>query len=819
MRFSPVLYCCLGCALLVHARAAAIECEGMPLDARPSSPPAVSIQGRSSVSVPLRIPAGAEAFLFAREQGIDVSVVLRRPGRAGTVATDNPVRRTGVQRVRLAPVVDGQYTVEVTGKEHRNARGTVQLAVWIPGGAGSSQTCLHAQRAMAAGDEAFALGQSVSQGSAPSAATDAGAAYRKGRADYQRAVERFAADDTGTLRAHAEHSLTAILYQNVQDWTQAQAWAGRAASSYQASGDTYGRARAMALQAAATMEVALTPRTASSTTTAAPQSMSSLLARARSQLNDLAAFHASRGETYDQALALNNVGLAYYYEGLYDQAIEAYGSALRLQRGLGETTREAQILQNIALVESEIGRFSSAITRYEQVLGLLDRDEAARLYADVLNNSAMTRAATGDLDTALRQYGEAEEIYEQRQITRELARTLHGIGFVYYRLGDQQLALEYFERALALRSAALDARGRTASLRATASVLRELGRVEEGLALHREALELAGAPSMRARILVEIARDQLLLGRTAAASEAIESVLRQEVAGDEMVSAMARQQRGRLRAKLGSAVEAESDFLAAREVFVANDSPSDRFAVELDLAVLARERGRAKNALSAVDAALALAEEVRLQTSNPELRATLFQPLRPACDLKISLLAEQYFSQAPGSAAQRRELALGALAAAEQCRARALADFRALRSPTQAAAEQEARRQNLYRELATRRYQMEVRLDRSGPADPRVAAMRAEIASLRREIDTLNAGLGATRSSQARTDLRPRLETLGDDVAVIAYWIGKERSLAWVLTRESVELVQLAAPQEVNDAARRFHAALSSLSSASEDAR
>ena len=93
MRFSPVLYCCLGCALLVHARAAAIECEGMPLDARPTSPPAVSIQGRSSVSVPLRIPAGAEAFLFAREQGIDVSVVLRRPGQSGSVAADNPVRQ------------------------------------------------------------------------------------------------------------------------------------------------------------------------------------------------------------------------------------------------------------------------------------------------------------------------------------------------------------------------------------------------------------------------------------------------------------------------------------------------------------------------------------------------------------------------------------------------------------------------------------------------------------------------------------------------------------------------------------------------------
>ena len=48
------------------------------------------------------------------------------------------------------------------------------------------------------------------------------------------------------------------------------------------------------------------------------------LSQARDQLGKVAAFHARRHELYDQAQAQNNIGIALYFEGRYDEAIRAY---------------------------------------------------------------------------------------------------------------------------------------------------------------------------------------------------------------------------------------------------------------------------------------------------------------------------------------------------------------------------------------------------------------------------------------------------------------------------------------------------------------
>src|SRR5256885_13247385 len=51
--------------------------------------------------------------------------------------------------------------------------------------------------------------------------------------------------------------------------------------------------------------------------------------------------------------------------------------------------------------------------------------------------------------------------------------------------------------------------------------------------------------------------------------------------------------------------------------------------------------GQPHAALAAIERALGQADAVRLQTANPELRAQLQTPLRPAYDLKLALLWER----------------------------------------------------------------------------------------------------------------------------------------------------------------------------------
>ena len=65
------------------------------------------------------------------------------------------------------------------------------------------------------------------------------------------------------------------------------------------------------------------------------------------------------------------------------------------------------------------------------------------------------------------------------------------------------------------------------------------------------------------------------------------------------------------------------------------------------------------------------------------------------------------------------------------------------------------RRRTLYRELATRRFRLETRLDRAGPADVPTQQIRSEITSLRQELDQIDARIGkASQTAVSRRALR-----------------------------------------------------------------
>jgi len=211
---------------------------------------------------------------------------------------------------------------------------------------------------------------------------------------------------------------------------------------------------------------------------------------------------------------------------------------------------------------------------------------------------------------------------------------------------------------------------------------------------------------------------------------------------------------------------------------------------------------------------------VRLQSANPELRSTLMQPLRPAFDQKISMLAERYVAAA-GNPKVQETYAVRALETAEQARGRALADYQTLDvtapglDPTLL-----TRRQTLYRELAARRFRLEARLDRTGTADTESQAIRAEIANLRQEIDQIDAKIGAaSQGARARRLARPkqaalRFSSIPAGMAIIEYWLGNQGAFAWIVTRDGVKMRKLdASAANINSEAGAMHTALRSFGS------
>jgi CHAT domain-containing protein len=550
------------------------------------------------------------------------------------------------------------------------------------------------------------------------------------------------------------------------------------------------------------------------------------LAQARARLVALAAFHRSRGEVYDQALATNNVGLAFYMEDRNDEAIDGFRHALPLFAQLHELPKQAQVLSNIALAESELGRTAESSRHYDQLLALISAAVSPKIYADALNNKAFDEKVLGHFDNALSLFGRALDIARGLQDKLRESYGLSGIGEVYDLTGDQDQALNYYRQALAIRTREFDSRGRVATLRDIANALRVRGDATGALAMHTEALTLEASASVRVRLNIQIAKDLDALGRSTEALKLVEQVVR-EPSYDEVGHALALLERGRLRGAAGEAAAAEQDLRRAVDIFHRNELPADEHAAWVVLARTQRHSGAPVEAMRSIDRALALSEEIRLQSANPEQRATLLQPLRPAFDLKISMLAERYLStSADKSDANRQALATEALTTAEQARARALADFQAFDANLPGVpAGLLQRRRTALQDLATKRNQLEMRLDRGGTNDGLSVSLRAEIASSRRELSEIDAAIGAAAGGRGQKQAHGGATMAGAsaqlprDTAVVEYWLGTERALAWALTSAGITMIDLGSSDDIAAAVKAYHDSLRDMNTATEAQR
>ena len=780
------------------------------------------------------VPAAMEIVVIAREEGVDAtleaSTSAQRIIRAAT-----PIARAGTVHARLTADRAAALSLALLGKSASGSRGRVAIRVLSLGSPGQNDACVDIQRQLSAADAAYAAGQAVTKAQMPDGGVkvDARKSYRTAADGYLAVARKLDSLKQSLPLAQALHAAAAVLYDDLFDWEAARSWAETAADRYASADEPYGRARAQAIGAAALMEIALTLPASH-----APGgvTMAGSLAQARRTLGSLAAFHATRHERLDQALAQNNIGLAYYYEGRNNEAIGAYRRALALFEQSGQDLWRKIALQNIALADYEIGRVTDAIAQYERVLQLISAGDDPALVAATLDNSARANWVGGNIDVALSEFSRALQIEHSMQNAREQARTLHSIGAVYESIGEYDLALDFDRQALALLTVQLDARGRTASLRSTANLLRALGHPGDALAMHDEALSLATTPITRAQIQLQRVRDLVALGRPAEAREQVASVLNDSAHNSAYIRAQARLERAKIDlAKDAAALppapptaratalalhrtKPEADLRAAIAVFRSSDAPVDEFTAWMSLAGSQFQRGAETEALRSVDEALSLAEEVRLQSANPELRASLLRPLRPAFDLKIAILAHRYFDQTPAGRdtrsgdASREGIALRALATSESARSRVLRDFQRYNVNSAGVSPKLLeQRQAIYRELAERHFQLESRRDRVAESDARIVAIRSDIATLRAQLDSTEAQVNAAAAKQtaAHPELSlEKLQAIPQDTAIVEYWLGNEQALAWVLTREHLKMVDLGPAREIVKAARAFHSSL-----------
>lgn len=156
----------------------------------------------------------------------------------------------------------------------------------------------------------------------------------------------------------------------------------------------------------------------------------------------------------DVANCYSGIGLIYYYQGKYAEALENHGRALDIYKKVaGEDHPEvATSYSNMGIVYFELGEYDKSMECYDKALIIRKKvfGEEHPEVATVYNNMGNTYIDIGDLENALKCHNRSLEI--SKKVLGEnhpnVALSYNNLGMIYHFQGNFSKAMEYYNRAL-----------------------------------------------------------------------------------------------------------------------------------------------------------------------------------------------------------------------------------------------------------------------------------------------------------------------------------------------------------------------------------
>jgi CHAT domain-containing protein len=476
------------------------------------------------------------------------------------------------------------------------------------------------------------------------------------------------------------------------------------------------------------------------------------------------------GHQERQARVLNRLGDLSRKFGAIADSERYFAEALPMARAANDPVSIADILNNSGLLMLATGRPEEAIARLEGAVPLAREVNSANVEGALLNNIAEAHKILGQFDKAIETFQRAEPVVARMNLPRRSARNLYLIAVAHFENGDRAAAEDALKRSLQLYQRAQDQAGYGATLGFYGRMLQASGDRDGALLAFSEALPLlqrAQEPLAQAQLLASWAEADIERGELAPALARLDEAVRLSRA-------------------------------------VAN--PYNATRSEYLRAVALQRDQRVPEAIAAIERVIDQVEAVRGGIARSDLRTSYLAAVRSYYDLYVDLL-------------QQRGDVAAAFEVSERARARAL-----LEGLAESAAKIEkgvdatllAKQRALQRELnAKEAYRAQVAL-RDGETSATARAVAADVerlleqwTSLRAQVRTSSPAYAALQQPQAISVATLQHTLLDARTAMVAYHLGKHRSYAWVIDRESITVQPLPAMDVIDTVARRYHEALS----------
>ncbi len=517
-------------------------------------------------------------------------------------------------------------------------------------------------------------------------------------------------------------------------------------------------------------------------------------------------FFQTAGDSYQQALTLNTIGLVYAELSEFRVSLEYLGKALPIWRSLGDKLREAATLNNLGGVNDVLGNSRESLDYYELALSSVKSRGNKSLEAILLNNIGKIHMDRADMQKALEYYSRALPLFRAVGDKRREAIAIHNIGVAHTRLNEFEKALEFYQQAIKFWRAAGNKGDEADTLNNIGFAYALSGETRKALESYNQALIIyrsVGDRRGEGTTLCYIGRTHSLLGEHAKALEQLQqSLLLLRATEDRRFEAIALGAIGQVYTALGQPEKAIEHHAQALAIFRAIGDRQGEASMLQGIARAERDRGNPDEALKQIEAAISLFEQIRARVTSEQLRASYLSSRQDAYQFHIDLLMRM----------NARDTSAGhdaaALQVSERARARSLlemlaeasVDIREGADPALLKREQETRRQ--INAKASRL------LQRNTPAQ--AEELKKEIILLESEYQQIEAAIRKDNPHYAAITIPEPLDVkeiqrqvLDDDTLLLEYSLGDERSYLWAVTNTSVASYELPARDQINKAARQ----------------
>ncbi|MEH2198410.1 CHAT domain-containing protein [Nostoc sp.] len=525
---------------------------------------------------------------------------------------------------------------------------------------------------------------------------------------------------------------------------------------------------------------------------------------------------------------LESLAIQYTQIGEYPKAFEVYKKLLELRRIMGDKPNEAKTLTDIADILNQQGKKQEAINFLNQALDIQRQIKNRPAEAHTLATLGDVYSSLGAYPESINTYNEVLSLWQNIGDRSNEAGTLDNLGAVYRKLQDYPQALNYYQQALLVSKTTGNCRSEALSLGYISQTYLNSGDYQQAISFGNQAITLsrnleideyklaieAGTLNFRAQVKIKQGNySQALEDSQKARKLGRESGFREIEA--RAISATAEAYAALKEPE--KAIQTYQEQLALyKEIGFTGEQAQSLY----NIAKLQRQNNQLPAALTEIDKAIQIIENIRKEVVSSDLRTSFFATVQDYYRLKIDILMELHKKDpSKGYDAQ-------AIETSERSRARGLvelltearANIRKGANPK--LLEEEQRLQALIDAREKLRFEI---INSNKIKDP---ISQANADKLKTEIDQL-----LNQQKELETKIRqssPKYaslkypeplnlsqiqQQLDKDTLLLQYSLGEERSFLWVVSPNSLDTYQLPKKAEIEKSAINLFCLISNNSS------